>query len=141
MVDKDVVYEKVNRCQNCLQRIYTTLDGDLKRLDNYDTQDIITLNLQRAVQLIVDLASHVVRSQSFGMPQTLKENFQILNKNHIIDNALTIKMEHMVGFRNIAVHDYESINPEVLKSIVQHHLKDLEEFYTIIVNKVEKGEL
>ncbi|MCE5294558.1 MAG: DUF86 domain-containing protein [Chlamydiales bacterium] len=141
MVDKDVMYEKVNRCQNFLQRIYSTINGDITRLDNYDTQDIITLNLQRAVQLILDLASHVVRSKSFGMPQTLKETFQILHKNQIIDNALTVKMEHMVGFRNIAVDDYESINPEVLKSIVQHHLKDIEEFYTIIVNKVEKGEL
>ncbi len=141
MIDKDVVYEKINRIQNCLQRIYSTINGDLKRLDNFDTQDIVTLNLQRAVQLAIDLATHVVRAYSFGMPQTLKENFQILYQNKLVDKALKEKMENMVGFRNIAVHDYESINPAILKSIVENHLKDIEEFYTIILKKIEKDEL
>ncbi len=141
MIDKDVVYEKINRCQNCLKRIYTTVNGDINRLDSFDTQDIVTLNLQRAVQLIIDLAAHVVRSYSFGMPQTLKENFQLLYQNSLIDKELKEKMEHMVGFRNIAVQDYESINPEILKSIVKLHLKDIEEFYTVLLKKIEAQEL
>lgn len=140
MIDKDIVYEKVNRIQNCLQRIYSTVKGDLSRLDAFDIQDIVTLNLQRAVQLVIDLAAHVVRGRSLGMPQTLKENFHILWQNNLIDVALKEKLEHMVGFRNIAVHDYESINPQILKSIVQNHLKDIEEFYTLMVTKIEQGE-
>jgi len=68
------------------------------------------------------------------MPQTLKENFSLLWQNKIIDTAMKEKMEHMVGFRNIAVHDYESINPEILKSIVRKHLTDIEEFYTILLH-------
>lgn len=141
MIDKDVVYEKVNRIQNCLQRIYSTVKGDLSRLDAFDIQDIVTLNLQRAVQLVIDLAAHVVRSRSLGMPQTLKENFYILWQNNLINESLKEKLEHMVGFRNIAVHDYESINPEILKSIVQNHLKDIEEFYTLLLTKIEQAEL
>lgn len=140
MIDKDIVYEKVNRIQNCLQRIFSTVKGDLSRLDAFDIQDIVTLNLQRAVQLVIDLAAHVVRGRSLGMPQTLKENFHILWQNNLIDAALKEKLEHMVGFRNIAVHDYESINPQILKSIVQNHLKDIEEFYTLMVTKIEQGE-
>lgn len=135
MIDKDVVLEKINRIQNCMQRIYKTVEGDLSRLDGYDVQDIVTLNLQRAVQLTIDLAAHVVRSDSLGMPRSLKENFQLLYQNGMIDKALKEKMEHMVGFRNIAVHDYESINPDILKSIVKKHLNDVEEFYTIVLQK------
>ena len=134
MIDKDVIFEKVNRIQNCLQRIYKTVSHDMSRLDNLDVQDIVTLNLQRAVQLSINLAADVVRSQSLGMPQTLKENFQILWQNKIIDVSLKEKMEHMVDFRNISVYDYESINPEILKSIVKMHLKDFEDFYTALIN-------
>lgn len=136
MVDKDLVFEKVNRIQNCLQRIYKTVGGDITRLEDYDIQDIVTLNLQRAVQLTIDLAAHVVRSNSLGMPQTLKENFQILYQNGVIDKDLKEKMERMVGFRNVAVHDYEAINPEILKSIFQNHLKDIEEFYSAMISKM-----
>lgn len=137
MIEKDVVFGKVNRIQNCLQRIHKTVSGDLSRLDLFDVQDIVTLNLQRAVQLTIDLAAHVVRARSFGMPQTLKDNFQLLFANQLIDKSLKEKMERMVGFRNVAVHDYETINPEILKSIVKDHLKDLEEFYTVIIKQVE----
>jgi uncharacterized protein YutE (UPF0331/DUF86 family) len=136
MIDKDVVFEKVNRIQNCLQRIYTTVDKDLNLVEDYDVQDIVTLNLQRAVQLLIDLAAHIVRSNSLGMPQSLKENFQILYQNRMIDKALKEKMERMVGFRNVAVHDYEAINPEILKSIIKNHLKDIEEFYSTIVKLI-----
>lgn len=136
MIEKDVVLEKVNRIQNCLQRIYQTVGDDIDRLDSFDVQDIVTLNLQRAVQLVIDLAAQIVRSRSLGMPQSLKANFQLLYQNHFIDKTLMEKMERMVGFRNIAVHDYESINTEILKSIVKNHLKDFEEFYTAILKQL-----
>ncbi len=137
MIDKDVIYEKINNIQNCLQRIYKTLSNDPERLEDFDVQDIVTLNLQRAVQLTIDLASHVVRAKSLGMPQTLKENFQLLYQNKLIGREVKEKMEHMVGFRNIAVHDYEAIDPKILKSIVQHHLKDFEEFYAAILEAAD----
>jgi uncharacterized protein YutE (UPF0331/DUF86 family) len=133
MVDPDVVYSKVNRIQNCLKRIYETVDGDLSKLDAYDIQDIVTLNLQRAAQLVIDLAAHVVRAMSLGMPQSLKDNFELLYTARVIDKALKEKMQRLVGFRNVAVHDYESINPNILKSIVEKHLQDIEQFYSIIV--------
>jgi uncharacterized protein YutE (UPF0331/DUF86 family) len=138
MIDPDVVYGKVNRIQNCLKRIYDTVDGDLSKLDAYDVQDVVTLNLQRAAQLVIDLAAHVVRAKSLGMPQSLKDNFQLLYTGKIIDNTLKEKMQRLVGFRNVAVHDYESINPNILKSIVEKHLQDIEEFYAVIVKTCVK---
>lgn len=136
MIDRDVVFEKTNRIQNCLQRIYKTVENDVNRLDNFDVQDIVTLNLQRAVQLSIDLAAHIVRARSLGIPQSLKDNYQLLYQNKVIDKDLKEKMERMVGFRNVAVHDYEAINPEILKSIVQNHLKDIEEFYTAVLQQL-----
>lgn len=137
MIEKDVVFEKINRIQNCLRRIHKTVGNEPDRLDNYDVQDIVTLNLQRAVQLVIDLAAHVVRAKSLAMPQTLKENFEILYQSQMINKALKEKMEHMVGFRNIAVHDYEAINPNILKSIVKNHLTDIEEFYAAVLKLLD----
>lgn len=139
MIDKDLIFQKINKTQNYLQRIYKTIDGDVNRIDDYDVQDVMTLNLQRAVQLVIDLAAHVVRANSLGMPKTLKENFQLLHQNHLIDKSLKEKMERMVGFRNVAVHDYESINPQILKNIFKSHLSDIEEFYTVILKNVENS--
>ena len=34
----------------------------------------------------------------------------------------------MVGFRNIAVHDYQTINLTILEKIVEKHLEDFTDF-------------
>lgn len=135
MIDRDVLIEKTNSIQNCMQRIHDTVKGDVTRLSDLDIQDIVVLNLQRAVQLIIDMASYIVSMKQLGLPQSLKELFQLLEKNQCIRPELSAKMQKMVGFRNIAVHDYQAIDLNILKSIVSLHLKDLEEFYTAILNK------
>jgi len=135
MIDRDVLIEKTNSIQNCMQRIHDTVKGDVTRLSDLDIQDIVVLNLQRAVQLIIDMASYIVSMERLGMPQSLKELFQILEKNQYIAPELSVKMQKMVGFRNIAVHDYQAIDLNILKSIVSLHLKDVEEFYEVIVKR------
>ena len=37
-------------------------------------------------------------------------------------------MQGMVGFRNIAVHDYQNLNLEIVVAIVEKHLGDFEDF-------------
>jgi uncharacterized protein YutE (UPF0331/DUF86 family) len=138
MTDLEVLVEKTNNIQNCLKRIRDTLQGDLNRLDNFDVQDIIILNLQRAVQFVIDIATHIVSTEELGVPQTLKDLFQLLEKHQILEHDLSSKMQKMVGFRNIAVHDYQAINPAVLKSILSLHLQDIEDFYSTVIKREQK---
>jgi len=133
MTNRDVLIEKTNSIQNCLKRIFDTLKGKTERLDDLDVQDIVVLNLQRAIQLAIDMASYVISSERLGTPQSLKDLFLILERNHFVEKNLSTKMQKMVGFRNIAVHDYQAIDPNILKSIVSLHLQDLEEFYDVII--------
>ena len=135
MSNLEVIIEKTNHIQNCLKRIEDTLQGDLRRLDHLDAQDIVILNLQRAIQLVMDMGAHIVSTEKLGVPINLKDVFVILEKNHILEHILANKMQKMVGFRNIAVHDYQAINPDILKSILTNHLKDLQDFYTTIIKR------
>lgn len=130
MVDRDIVFEKTKQIQNCLRRIQEVTGGDPKSLNDIDHQDIFVLNLQRAVQAAIDLAAHVIADEGLGLPSELKENFVILEKNKIISADLSDKLQRMVGFRNIAVHDYQSIDVDILKQVLTAHLGDLEAFYT-----------
>ena len=138
MSNLEVIIEKTNHIQNCLKRIEDTLQGDLRRLDHLDAQDIVILNLQRAIQLVMDMGAHIVSTENLGIPINLKDVFVILEKNNILEHNLGNKMQKMVGFRNIAVHDYQAINPDILKSILVNHLKDLEDFYTIIIKRYKQ---
>lgn len=134
-VDQDVIIEKVSSIQAYIKRITDNIGDNIHSLSEPNVQDIAVLNLQRAMQLTIDIALHVVSQEKLGVPKTLKESFELLSQQHIIERPLAETMKKMVGFRNIAVHDYQSIKSEILESIIQNHLKDLEEFYTIIVKK------
>ena len=134
MIDRDILIEKTNSIQNCLKRIHDTLKRD-NRVEVLDIQDIIVLNLQRAVQLMIDMASYIVATDRLGTPKSLKDLFIILEQNSFINNEISNKMQKMVGFRNIAVHDYQAIDPKILRKIISDHLKDFEEFYSAIISK------
>ena len=134
MVDRDVILAKVGTIQRCLNRVEKVTELNPDSLDNnLDVQDIFVLNVQRAVQATLDLAAHIVADEGLGVPQELRENFDLLERNGILNRELSGRLRKMVGFRNIAVHEYESINLDILKSILQYNLRDLEECYMNIL--------
>jgi uncharacterized protein YutE (UPF0331/DUF86 family) len=135
MADKDIILAKVANIQRCLKRINEITGGEPESLLDINKQDIFVLNLERAIEATIDIAAHIVASEGLGLASTIMENFEILYESGIIDRQLMDKMQKMVGFRNIAVYEYTSLNIEILKSILKNNLGDIEEFYTLILKK------
>ena len=54
--------------------------------------------------------------------------------SHIINEYKKIKMTKMIGFINIAVHDYKKIDEEILKDVIENHLNELLDFARVILN-------
>jgi uncharacterized protein YutE (UPF0331/DUF86 family) len=135
MLDPDIVLAKVGNIQRCLRRISEVTGNNPDALDDIDKQDIFVLNLQRAIEATIDIAVHVIASEGLGLATTIKENFRLLKDAGIIDDTIMKKMQSMVGFRNIAVHEYSTIDINILKSILKDNLRDIEEFYTLILER------
>jgi len=133
MPDRDVVLAKVATIQKYLERIREVTSLDPASLDDINRQDIFVLNLQRAIQASIDLASHIVASEGLGLPETVRDNFTLLRDKNVIDPETALKMEKMTGFRNIAIHNYQALNLDILKSILTSNLKDLEDFYAAVL--------
>lgn len=127
MID-DVLLNKSVIIKRCIKRIHEEYNGNPENLHNYTKQDSIILNLQRACEASIDLAMHVVAEKDLGLPQTSRQAFELLQQNNIIEKELAHRLMAMVGFRNIAVHDYQSINLNILQKIIENHLLDLEVF-------------
>ncbi len=134
MPDRDVVLAKVATIHKCLDRIREVTDLDPEKLEDIDKQDIFVLNLQWAVQACIDLASHAVAAEALGLPEKVRDNFSILREKGVIDPELASKMEKMTGFRNIAVHNYQALDLDILKSILSNNLKDLEDFSSALLH-------
>ncbi len=129
MIDRDIVLAKIAIIQRCLYRIQQVTELDPSSLDNIDNEDIFVLNLQRAVQAAIDLGAHILVAQGLDMPATLRDIFITLQRHGLISPMVSTNMQKMCGFRNIAVHEYQTLSKPILKAILTDHLKDLEDFY------------
>lgn len=138
MVERDVVLAKVATVDRCLRRIDEARDP-ARGLEPQDAEDIVELNLLRAVQAAVDLAGHVVATEELGLPAKLADNFTLLERENLIPAELADHLRRMAGFRNVAVHEYATVDPEVVASIVEHRLGDLRELCRGILSHFEIG--
>jgi uncharacterized protein YutE (UPF0331/DUF86 family) len=100
--ENDVVFAKIGIIKRCLQRIHEATADDPGSLVVIDKQDIFVLNLQRAIQGAIDLAAHLVSSEGLGVPQDLKDNFDLLRGKGIIPYDLAEKMKKMAASASLA---------------------------------------
>ena len=134
---KDVLYNKMMIIERCLIRIKEVYDKNPNNLEDYTKQDSIVLNIQRAVEATIDIAMYLVSTEKLGIPQNSRDAFELLNQKGIIDEKMLEKLKAMIGFRNIAVHNYQNLNLDILQRIVENHLEDFEEFIYRI-NKIDE---
>lgn len=127
-MDRDILLNKTQIIDRCIERIREEYDDNPENLENFTKQDSIVLNVQRAGEAAIDLAMHIVSQASLGLPKSSREAFELLATEGIITTEIAKNMKAMVGFRNIAVHDYQEINLDILKHIVENRLVDLLEF-------------
>jgi len=124
----DVSLNKAQIIERCIKRIQEEYGGDPANLANITRQDSIILNLQRACEAAIALAMHWVSEKGWGIPNTSREAFDFLVEQGAIEAPLASRLKAMVGFRNIAIHDYQKMNLDILHKIITKHLGDLTEF-------------
>lgn len=101
-MDQIVLEKKIDSVLRCLDRIKTRLPVTKEKfMQDLDAQDVIVLNLTRAVHLSVDLAMHICANSNNPVPQTMGEAFEALQKMTVISPEIANKMKKSVGFRNL----------------------------------------
>ena len=132
----DVVLNRAAIIERCLRRVAEEYAGDPARLMNFTYQDAIILNLERACRAAIDLAMYVVAQNHLGVPQSSSQAFDLLAQAGRIDPDLAKKMHGMVGFRNVAVHQYQILNIDILRQVVEQSRFDLVNFCAALGIKI-----
>lgn len=120
----DIIINKIETIKRCIKRVEEEYANTPSNLENYTKQDSIILNLQRLCEATLDLGLHYIKIKKLQIPQTSKQIFEVLEKNGVIDKKISANMQGMIGFRNIAIHDYKSLNIDILQKIIEKHLGD-----------------
>lgn len=133
-MDRQVIDQKLESLRRCLNRIEAKCPAQAETLlTDLDLQDILSLNLSRSVQLAVDMGAHIIAQLEVPAPGTMGQTFDFLADQGVLDRALAQQLKKAVGFRNIAVHNYDAINWYMVHSIARDHLSDFSRFATAVV--------
>jgi len=133
MVTNDVVLNKIATIERCVKHVNEVYGSNPGNLQDFTKQDSIVLNIQRACEASIDLAMHIVSDLKLGLPKTSREAFKLLEENNIIDHGLAKTLMNMVGFQNIAVHDYQAIELNKLQAIIENCLGDFKAYTAAIL--------
>lgn len=127
---EQVMAQKLESLRRCLRRVRQHLpEQPADLLHDPDRQDIIALNLTRVIQIAADMASHHIAGHpDIPAPRSMGQSFQLLADNGFIDTEMAVNLRKAVGFRNILVHSYETINWEIVFALCTERLPDFERF-------------
>jgi len=128
----EVIINKCESIRRCIRRIEEDFDEEFET--NYTKQDAVILNIQRAIQQSIDLGAYLIKKHKFEIPKSSREIFETLEKNNIIDKDLSKDLQKMVGFRNLAIHEYSKLQLDIIEYIIKHKLDNLIEFQKRILN-------
>lgn len=125
----DIVLNKAEIIERALRRATDTYFAHRDTLErDFDAQDVIVLNLQRVCEAAIDLAMHVVRLKGLGLPKDSRDGFTLLECAGVIDAYLADHLRKMVAFRNIAVHDYRTLDWTIIRAILEKETGDIAVF-------------
>ena len=138
-MDREIVEQKLESLRRCVQRVADKCPDNADTLAReVDLQDIVTLNLSRAVQMCVDVGAHMIASTETPAPATMGQTFELLSQKGILPEALATRLQRAVGFRNIVIHNYEAIDWQVVHALARDHLGDFASFARAVVEHLGK---
>ena len=100
-------------------------------------EKIDLMNLQRAVQWCVDFAYHLLASTpDQAEPLTMADAIAALGKIGVIGAPLSESLRQAVGFGNIAVHQYEHMDWNIVFDVATRRIVDLEAFARLVAARL-----
>ncbi len=132
----DVLLNKASTIERCVARAREEYAANPDEFAlNFTRQDAAILNIQRACEAALDIGQHIIRRESLGIPQSARDVFALLAQAHWIEATLAEQMKRMVGFRNVAVHDYQTLQLPITVNIITLHLQEFIEFNKQVLGK------
>lgn len=132
-VDAAVIDAKLRELSRRLRRIEAKQPASLKQLAaDEDLQDILSRNLELAIQTCIDIAFHLCGAHGV-VPATAAEAFAQLARRGLIERSLAQRLQRAVGFRNVLAHEYTEVDWKIVMRVIRTDTRDLAAFGKAVV--------
>jgi uncharacterized protein YutE (UPF0331/DUF86 family) len=138
-LDNDRLLEKMDELEKYLRELDEYLPEEE---EGYINNGLRKRACERASQLaaenLLDICNLIISEKGFGIPTDSKDCIRKLAENGVIPASLSSRLEELVGFRNLLVHQYGRIDDSRAYSYLNLESKDFYEFIEVIDKYIHK---
>jgi uncharacterized protein YutE (UPF0331/DUF86 family) len=132
----DVLINKAATIERCVRRAREEYAANPDTFaTDFTRQDAAILNIQRACEAALDMGQHLVRRERLGVPQSARDVFDLLAQGGWIAAPLADALKRMVGFRNVAVHDYQALQLPITVRVITEHLHEFLDYSQTLLQR------
>lgn len=128
-IEKSLITSKLSKLreyQRFLKELQTTSLDDF--VSDFKIRGAVERYLQVSIECVVDIGNEIISSLQLQRPERYRDIPYILAKAKIIPKTFAETVASMISFRNLLVHDYASINQNLVYEFLQTKLPDFETF-------------
>lgn len=129
MVDRDLLAAKLGELADRIARVRRHCPGTADALArDRDRLDLVSFNLMLAVQVCLDVASHLIADEGWPAAGDLAGAFVRLRERGVLTEATAEALARAAGLRNVVAHVYGRVDAGLVHQAATHGLRDLERF-------------
>jgi uncharacterized protein YutE (UPF0331/DUF86 family) len=95
---------------------------------DWRTRATVDRTLQMAIEVVISVCDQLIASLSLPLPDAGRDAVLVVARAGVISDDLGARLARAVGFRNILVHQYMSIDYDCVYDVLQHDLPAFEQF-------------
>ena len=134
MVEKEVIVRRLTLLEEYCRDLHNARES--MEFNDFKHDKVLRRYVERTLQLAIeaclDLANHIIAYEGYREPKDNKDIIAVLHEESLLNNEQAVNLKKMAQFRNVLVHDYTKIEPEIVYSILQKHLVDILDYAQII---------
>ncbi|MHB1407087.1 MAG: type VII toxin-antitoxin system HepT family RNase toxin [Desulfitobacteriaceae bacterium] len=136
MVDREIIKSKLVFLEQTLVKLEELQSLKSKEFfKSFQNVDSAKYNLQVAIEAVIDIATHVVARERWGVPASSAEAIRFLAENNVITRDQSVRLMQMVKFRNRIVHIYQEVDDNQVYEILHQDLGDFRDFIRSVITK------
>jgi uncharacterized protein YutE (UPF0331/DUF86 family) len=128
MVDEQRVLTKIDELDSYLEELRAVAPENFKEYERIEKKRSCERLLQLCIECVIDICKVLVSGMRLGLPSDENDLFLKLHRGGVVSRTMWGVLRRMRGFRNILVHEYTSVDDELVFKYVKTRQGDFEDF-------------
>lgn len=136
MVDRDRVLAKVDQLEAYLGELAQIMPASFSEYMKIEKRRSCERLLQLSIECAIDICKQFVSGLRLGLPSEENDLFEKLLQRGILSEEMVGTLKTMRGFRNILVHEYATVDNQLVYEVLTRHLEDFQKFKAEILRAI-----